>query len=226
MRSRDASKGANRMSTREDKSSEGARARALHQALSDKGLIPDGFVEGLTHSMETEWVPTNGARLVARAWMDNEFRDLLIEDGTAAAAALGVGGAQGEYTVAVVNTPTLHNVIVCSLCSCTNWPILGLPPEWYKSFEYRSRIIREPREVLREMGTDLSPDVAIRVWDTTAESRYMVLPCRPEGTEDWTEEQLATLVTKDVLIGVAVVTVPASRPVPTSELGELVSSHA
>lgn len=213
------------MGTHEDKSSEAARARALHKALSDKGLIPEGFIEGLTHSMESEWVPTNGARLVARAWVDDDFRDLLIADGTAAAAELGVGGQQGEYTVTVVNTPTLQNVIVCSLCSCTNWPILGLPPEWYKSFEYRSRIIREPREVLREMGTDLPAEVSIRVWDTTAESRYMVLPCRPEGTDDWTEEELATLVTKDVLIGVATIAVPPRRPSPAGQLGDPASSN-
>lgn len=179
------------------------RAQALRKALESKNLIPDGYIEKWTKAMEEDWDSANGARVVARAWVDPEYRALLLRDGTAACAQFGYTGPQGEYIVALENTPTLQNVIVCSLCSCTNWPVLGLPPEWYKSFEYRSRIVREPRKVLREMGTELPAEVKIQVWDTTAETRYMVVPFRPEGTEDWTEQQLASIVTKDCLIGVA-----------------------
>lgn len=178
------------------------RARALETVLRGKGLVPDGFIETLRRSMEEEWVPENGAKVVARAWVDAEFRDLLLRDGTAAIGGMGYFGPQGEYVVALENKPDVHNVIVCSLCSCTAWTLLGLPPEWYKSFEYRARLVREPREVLKEMGTDLPEDVEIRVWDTTAETRYMVLPERPAGTEDWSQEQLASIVTKDAMIGV------------------------
>lgn len=179
------------------------RVRALKQALERKNLIPDGFIEDFTRQMEVDWDPANGARVVARAWVDPDFRALLLRDGTAACAQFGYTGPQGEYIVALENTPTLQNVIVCTLCSCTAWPVLGLPPDWYKSFEYRSRVVRESRTVLRELGLDLPESVAINVWDTTAETRYMVLPFRPEGTEGWTEEKLASIVTKDVLIGVA-----------------------
>jgi nitrile hydratase subunit alpha len=180
-----------------------ARARALFKVLDDNKLIPPGFVEDFTKLMEQVWDPANGARVVARAWTDPAFRELLLRDGTKACAQFGYTGPQGEYIVALENTPTLQNVIVCSLCSCTNWPVLGLAPEWYKSFEYRARLVREGRTVLRELGEDLPDDVAVRVWDTTAESRYMVLPVRPEGTGHMNEEELAKLVTKDVLIGVA-----------------------
>lgn len=188
------------------------RAQALHKALKSKDLIPDGYIEGWTKAMEEEWDAKNGARVVARAWVDPEYRALLFRDGTAACAQFGYTGPQGEYIVALENTPTLQNVIVCSLCSCTNWPVLGLPPEWYKSFEYRARVVREPRKVLSEMGLELPPEVKIQVWDTTAETRYMVVPFRPEGTEGWSEEQLAAIVTKDALIGVArpVVSGPAA----------------
>ena len=179
------------------------RARALYKALKSKDLIPEGFIEDFTKLMEQDWDPSNGARVVARAWVDPEFRALLLRDGTAACEEFGYTGPQGEYIVALENTPKLQNVIVCSLCSCTNWPVLGLPPEWYKSFEYRARLVREGRTVLRELGEDLPDDVVVRVWDTTAETRYMVLPVRPEGTENLSEEDLAKLVTKDVLIGVA-----------------------
>ena len=179
------------------------RARALFKVLDDKKLIPEGFIGNFTKRMEEEWDPSNGARVVARAWVDPGFRDLLLKDGTKACEQFGYTGPQGEYIVALENTPKLQNVIVCSLCSCTNWPVLGLPPEWYKSFEYRARLVREGRTVLRELGEELPDDVAVKVWDTTAETRYMVLPIRPEGTENMTEEELAKLVTKDVLIGVA-----------------------
>ncbi|MFZ6049572.1 nitrile hydratase subunit alpha [Pseudomonas sp. CR3202] len=189
------------------------RAFALNQALEERGLIPEGYVETFTEVMENDFDPANGARVVARAWVDPEFHALLLRDGTAACDLFGYTGVQGEYIVALENTPTLQNVIVCTLCSCTAWPVLGLPPDWYKSFEYRARVVRESRTVLREMGLDLPPEVEIRVWDTTAETRYMVLPFRPAGTEGWTEEQLASIVTKDVLIGIARPEVqPSSQP--------------
>lgn len=179
------------------------RARALETALSEKNLIPEGYVEKFIQVAEFEWSPKNGAKVVAKAWVDPGFRERLRADATAACAELGFEGLQGEYIVAVEDTPTLHNVIVCTLCSCTAWPVLGLPPDWYKSFEYRARVVRESRTVLREMGLDLPEEIEIRVWDTTAETRYMVLPCQPEGTEGWAEEALTELVTQDVLIGVA-----------------------
>ena len=179
------------------------RARALEKALSTKQLIPEGYVEKFTQIAEFEWSPENGAKVVAKAWVDPSYRERLRKDATAACAELGFKGPQGEYIVAVEDTPTLHNVIVCTLCSCTAWPVLGLPPDWYKSFEYRARVVRESRTVLREMGLDLPDEIEIRVWDTTAETRYMVLPCRPQLTKGWTEEDLASLVSQDVLIGVA-----------------------
>ncbi|WP_027730354.1 nitrile hydratase subunit alpha [Variovorax paradoxus] len=184
-------------------STPGERAWALFRVLKAKNLIPDGYVEGMTELMEHQWDPANGARVVARAWVDSQFRELLLRDGTAACAQLGYTGPQGEYAVALEDTSKLKNVIVCSLCSCTNWPVLGLAPEWYKSFEYRARLVREGRTVLRELGTELAEDVVVKIWDTTAESRYLVLPLRPEGSEHMSEEDLQKLVTKDVLIGVA-----------------------
>ena len=185
------------------------RAWALFRALDGKGLVPEGYTEGWKKTFEEEFSPKRGAELVARAWTDPEFRDLLLTDGTAAVDQYGYLGPQGEYIVALEDTPTLKNVIVCSLCSCTAWPILGLPPTWYKSFEYRARVVREPRKVLSEMGTDFPEDVEIRVYDTTAETRYIVLPQRPAGTEGWSREQLQQIVTKYCLIGVAVPHVPA-----------------
>ena len=157
------------------------RAWALFRALDGKGLVPDGYVEGWKKTFEEDFSPRRGAELVARAWTDPEFRQLLLTDGTAAVAQYGYLGPQGEYIVAVEDTPTLKNVIVCSLCSCTAWPILGLPPTWYKSFEYRARVVREPRKVLSEMGTEIASDVEIRVYDTTAETRYMVLRNVPQA---------------------------------------------
>lgn len=188
-------------------STPGERAWALFRVLKDKHLIPDGYIEGLTDLMSNKFDPANGARVVAKAWVDPDFRQLLLTDGTAACAQFGYTGPQGEYIVALEDTPTLKNVIVCSLCSCTNWPVLGLPPEWYKSFEYRARLVREGRSVLRELGTELAEDVTVKVWDTTAETRYLVLPERPKGSELMSEEELQSLVTKDVLIGVALPTV-------------------
>jgi nitrile hydratase len=145
----------------------------------------------------------NGARVVARAWVDDEYRKRLLADGTAAIAELGFGGPEGEHIVVVENTPEVHNVIVCTLCSCYPWPVLGLPPNWYKSPPYRARMVREPRKVLMEMGVELPESVAVRVWDSSAEIRYLVLPERPRGTDGMSEEDLARLVTRDAMIGVA-----------------------
>lgn len=184
-------------------STPGERARALFQVLKQKELIPDGYIEQLTQLMAHDWSPENGARVVAKAWVDPQFRELLLKDGTAACSQFGYTGPQGEYIVALEDTSTLKNVIVCSLCSCTNWPVLGLPPEWYKGFEFRARLVREGRTVLRELGTELPEGATIKVWDTSAESRYLVLPVRPEGSEGMDEEALRALITKDVLIGVA-----------------------
>ncbi|MFP0710026.1 nitrile hydratase subunit alpha [Acinetobacter baumannii] len=189
-------------------STPGERAWALHTVLSNKGLIPEGFIEGLTDLLANKFDPANGARVVAKAWTDPAYREHLLRDGTAACEMFGYTGPQGEYIVALEDTPTIKNVIVCSLCSCTNWPVLGLPPEWYKSFEFRARLVREGRTVLKELGTELPEDIKIKVWDTTAETRYLVLPMRPEGTEHMTEEELQQLITKDVLIGVALPKLP------------------
>lgn len=186
------------------------RVRAVEEALAEQGLVPDGFLDMVVGRVETELSPQNGARVVARAWVDPAYRARLLADGTAACAELGFGGPQGEYIVVLENTPRLHNVIVCTQCSCTAWPVLGLPPDWYKSPAYRARVVREPRALLREMGLDLPPDVTIRVWDTSAETRYLVLPLRPAGTEGWSEERLAALVTREAMIGVATVPAPVS----------------
>ena len=183
-----------------------ARAKAVADALAEKKLVPEGFIEMVRERASEDWSPRNGARVVARAWVDPEYRKRLLADGTAACAELGYAGPQGEYIVVLEDTPALHNVIVCTQCSCTAWPVLGLPPDWYKRPEYRARVVREPRRVLHEMGLDLPEGVAIRVWDTTAETRYMVLPVRPAGTEGWSEERLAEIVTRDAMIGVALVT--------------------
>jgi nitrile hydratase len=179
------------------------RARALVEVLSQQQLVPDGFLDAVRKPAEELWSPRNGARVVARAWVDPGYRTRLLEDGTRACAELGYSGPQGEYIVVLEDTPDLHNAIVCTQCSCTAWPVLGLPPDWYKSPEYRARVVKEPRRVLREMGLDLPESVSIRVWDTSAETRYMVLPLRPAGTDGWHEDQLARLVTREAMIGVA-----------------------
>jgi len=178
-----------------------ARAAAVQQALIDKGLLTSETVNHIVHLAEEEWKPENGARVVARAWSDPAFKARLLDDATAACAELGYEGPQGEYIVALEDTADCHNVIVCTQCSCTAWPVLGLPTDWYKSPEYRARVVREPRPVLRELGLELSDDVAVRVWETSAETRYMVIPMRPAGSEGWSEEQLASLVTREALIG-------------------------
>jgi nitrile hydratase len=184
------------------------RAKALAEALSEQGRVPEGFVEEIGEIATEGWNPRNGARVVARAWTDPDYRKRLLEDGTAACAELGYSGPEGEYIVALEDTVDRHNVIVCTQCSCTAWPVLGLPPDWYKSPAYRARVAREPRRVLREMGLELPASVSIRVWDTTAETRYLVLPLRPAGTEGWSEEQLAAIVTREAMIGVAMVEAP------------------
>jgi nitrile hydratase len=179
------------------------RARALEELLKEKGLIQEGFIDAVVSAYENDIGPMNGARVVARAWVDPAYKARLLADGTAAIAELGFGGAEGEHLVVIENTPTVHNAVVCTLCSCYPWPVLGLPPNWYKSAPYRARIVREPRVLLREMGLDLPESVEIRVWDSSAEVRYMVLPERPPGTEGKSEEELAALVTRDAMIGTA-----------------------
>ncbi len=179
------------------------RARALEALLTEKGLIPEGFIDAVVSAYEDDIGPMNGAKVVARAWVDPAYKARLLANGSAAIAELGFGGPEGEHLVVVENTPTVHNVVVCTLCSCYPWPVLGLPPNWYKSAPYRARIVREPRVLLREMGLDLQATVAIRVWDSSAEVRYMVLPERPAGTEGKSEAELAALVTRDAMIGTA-----------------------
>jgi nitrile hydratase subunit alpha len=187
-----------------------ARTRALESILLEKGLLTPEAVDKVVSAYERDIGPLNGAKVVARAWVDPEYKKHLLADGPAAIAELGIGGMQGEHMVAVENTPTVHNVIVCTLCSCYPWPVLGLPPTWYKSPPYRSRLVIEPRQVLKEFGLELDESTEIRVWDSSAEIRYMVLPERPEGTEGMTEEELAKLVTRDSMIGVAKAKAPAA----------------
>ena len=179
------------------------RVKALESLLVEKGLVDPAAVDAIVDVYENKVGPRNGARVVARAWVDPAYKQRLLTDATAAIAELGYGGAQGDYMAVVENGPRVHNVIVCTLCSCYPWPTLGLPPTWYKSAPYRSRVVIDPRGVLREFGLELPEDTEIRVWDSTAELRYMVLPERPAGTENLTEEQLAALVTRDAMVGVA-----------------------
>jgi nitrile hydratase len=178
------------------------RAEALEALLHEKGLVDPATIDAIVRQYEEDVGPMNGARVVARAWLDPAYRGRLLADGTAAIAELGFGGPQGEHLVVVENAPTLHNVVVCTLCSCYPWPVLGLPPSWYKDPAYRSRVVREPRAVLTEMGLRLGDEVEIRVWDSSAEVRYLVLPERPPGSEGLGEAELAALVTRDAMIGV------------------------
>jgi nitrile hydratase len=180
-----------------------ARARALEDLLVEKGVVQPSVIDSIVEAYEKDIGPMNGAKVVARAWCDPAYRQRLLANGAAAVAELGFGGAEGEHLVVVENRPDVHNVVVCTLCSCYPWPVLGLPPSWYKSAAYRSRVVREPRAVLREMGLELPADVEVRVWDSSAEVRYMVLPERPAGTEGLGEEELARLVTRDAMIGTA-----------------------
>src|SRR6266513_6505009 len=179
------------------------RVKALESLLVEKGLVDRAALDTLIDAYEHKIGPRNGARVVARAWVDPAYKQRLLTDADAALAEFGYGGLQGEHMVAVENTTEVHNLVVCTLCSCYPWPVLGRPPVWYKSAPYRSRSVIDPRGVLRELGLDLRPDVEVRVWDSTAELRYLVLPERPAGTESLSEEQLATLVTRDAMVGVA-----------------------
>ena len=181
------------------------RVRALESLLVDKGLVDPAALDRLIDTYETKVGPRNGARIVARAWVDAAFKRRLLEDGTTAVAEHGFVGRQSEKLVVVENTPTVHNMVVCTLCSCYPWAVLGLPPVWYKSAPYRSRAVIDPRGVLSELGVSVPSQREVRVWDSTAEIRYMVLPERPAGTEGMSEEQLAELVTRDAMIGVATV---------------------
>lgn len=180
------------------------RTAALEAALEARGLQPKSFVDAHVRTTEEDWLPQNGARVVAKAWTNPAFRQRLLANGRDAVAELGLTmPAHHRHLVALENTPKVHNVICCTQCSCTAYTIIGLPPDWYKDFEYRARVVRQSRTVLREMGLELPADVEIRVWDTSADTRYMVLPQRPAGTEGWSEEKLASIVTKDAMIGVA-----------------------
>ncbi|HET6834059.1 MAG TPA: nitrile hydratase subunit alpha [Acidimicrobiales bacterium] len=184
------------------------RAEALESLLAERGLIDPNVVDGLISRYENDVGPMNGARVIAKAWADADYRRRLLEDGTAAIAELGYSGPQGEHIEVLENSDKVHNVVVCTLCSCYPWPVLGLPPSWYKDPAYRARIVREPRRVLAEMGLALEDDVEIRVWDSSSEVRYLVLPERPEGSSELSDEELAALVTRDAMVGVARVTSP------------------
>jgi nitrile hydratase subunit alpha len=184
------------------------RARALEALLAERGLVSGDAIDAVVELYERDVGPQNGAKVVARAWLDEAYRERLLGDATAAIAELGFGGAEGDNMVVVANTPRIHNMIVCTLCSCYPWPVLGLPPTWYKSPPYRARAVSEPRAVLREFGLELGEDVQIRVWDSSAEVRYLVLPMRPPGTGGWGEDELAAIVTRDCMIGTAVPVAP------------------
>jgi nitrile hydratase subunit alpha len=196
------------MSSVEERLPIALRTEALEQLLVERGLVDPAVMDKFISTYEKDVGPLNGAKVVAKAWTDPEYRARLIEDGTAAIAELGFKGPQGEHIVVVPNEDKVHNVVVCTLCSCYPWPVLGLPPSWYKDPAYRSRVVREPRAVLSEMGLDLAVDVEIRVWDSSSEVRFLVLPQRPAGTESLSEEQLAELVTRDAMVGVALVAAP------------------
>ena len=185
------------------------RTKALESLLVEKGFIASDAIDAIVQAYEQDIGPRNGAKVVARAWIDPAYKQQLLQDGTAAIAELGFVTGQGAELAVVENTPRIHNLIVCTLCSCYPAGLLGLPPKWYKDFAYRSRAVIEPRQVLRELGLELDDAVEIRVWDSTAELRYMVLPERPEGTVHLSEEELAELVTRDTMIGVAKVVAPA-----------------
>jgi nitrile hydratase len=185
------------------------RVRALETVLTEKGYIDPNVLDAIIEAYETRIGPHIGARIVAKAWADPEFKHRLLADATAAVAPLGFAG-RATHLIAVENTPRRHNMVVCTLCSCYPWEVLGLPPTWYKSSPYRSRMVLDPRGVLAEFGVALPPDTEIRVWDSTAETRYIVVPIRPAGTEGWSEEKLASLVTRDAMIGTALACVPAA----------------
>ena len=181
------------------------RVKALETLLVGKGLVDPATLDEIIDTYQTKIGPQNGAEVVARAWSDDAFRDLLFKDATVAVSQMGFYGRQGEHIVAVQNTDSVHNLVVCTLCSCYPWPLLGIPPGWYKSDAYRARAVREPRKVLAEFGVTLPDHVAVRVWDSTAEIRYLVVPQRPAGTEGWSVDALAKLITRDAMIGTGLV---------------------
>ena len=184
------------------------RVKALESLLIEKGLVDPAALDVLIDTYEHKVGPRNGAKVVAKAWTEPDYKAWLLEDAMEAIASLGFTGRQGEHMMTVENTPSLHNVVVCTLCSCYPWPVLGLPPVWYKAAPYRSRVVSDPRGVLREFGTELPDDMEVRVWDSTAEMRYLVLPLRPEGTENWTADRLEALVTRNSMIGVEIASSP------------------
>ena len=184
------------------------RARALEALLAERGLVSTDAIDAVVELYERDVGPQNGAKVVARAWVDERYRERLLSTANEAITELGFGGAEGDNMVVVEHTPTVHNMIVCTLCSCYPWPVLGLPPSWYKSPPYRARAVSEPRAVLREFGLELGDEVEIRVWDSSAEVRYLVLPMRPTETDGWSEHELAAIVTRDCMIGTAV---PSAR---------------
>jgi nitrile hydratase subunit alpha len=184
------------------------RVRALQTILAQKGYVEPAALDAIVDTYQTRIGPRNGARVVAKAWSDPAYFDWLLRDATAAIASLGYSGRQGEHMVAVANTETVHNMVVCTLCSCYPWPVLGLPPVWYKSAPYRSRAVREPRGVLADFGVTLPAGKEIRVWDSTAEVRYLVIPQRPTGTEGFSEDELAALVTRDAMVGTGLAKAP------------------
>jgi nitrile hydratase len=190
------------------------RVKSLESLLVEKGLVDRAALDALVDTYEHKIGPRNGARVVARAWVDPAYKQRLLTNASAAIAELGYSGLQGEHMLVIENTPQVHNLVVCTLCSCYPWPVLGLPPVWYKSAPYRSRVVIDPRGVLREFGLELSEDTEVRVWDSTAELRYLVLPERPAGSEKLSEEALAALVTRDAMVGVAKVALPnpGTRP--------------
>ena len=185
------------------------RVRALESLLTEKGLVDPDALDAIADRYENKVGPRNGAKVVARAWTDPDFKKFLLEDGTAAIGSLGYLGSQGADMVVLENTGKVHNVTVCTLCSCYPWPVLGLPPAWYKSFPYRARLVKEPREVLKEFGLELGDDVEVRVWDSTAELRYLILPERPTGTVNMSEEELTDIVTRNSMIGTEKISSPA-----------------
>ena len=185
------------------------RVRSLESLLAEKGLVDSAALNAIVDTYENKVGPRNGARVVAKAWTNPAFKKWLLEDGTAAIASLGYVGNQGADMVVLENTPTVHNVTVCTLCSCYPWSVLGLPPAWYKSFPYRARLVKEPRDVLEEFGLALGEDVEVRVWDSTAELRYLVLPERPAGTEDMSEDELVEIVTRNSMIGTEKIALPS-----------------
>ncbi|MQG76004.1 MAG: nitrile hydratase subunit alpha [SAR202 cluster bacterium] len=203
------------MSTEEhhhhDESYAELRTKALESLLVEKGLIATNAIDDVVRTYEQDIGPMNGAKVVAKAWTDQEYKKRLLEEGTSAIAEVGFTGAQGAQIVVLENTDDIHNMVVCTLCSCYPWPVLGLPPSWYKSEAYRSRAVVEPRAVLQDFGLELDPAINVRVWDSNSEIRYMVLPQRPAGTDGMTEEELIPLVNRDSMIGVAVVEPPTQK---------------